>query len=165
MAGFDHRHNTPPPYLTPSPTFAISSLGNVYKDLKYHEKARILLEESLTFYQKTYGEDHIETARVLNNLGQVYLLEGRQNASERFMKRALAIFQYRKHPESYKALESLADLYLKRSVQEKMGQSQGFKKQAIDSLKKALEIVKNHFPDDSSHTVRIQSRLEKLEGT
>ena len=147
---------------------SLAYLGNVYKDLGNHEKAKTLLENSLIIYQKTYGEYHIETARVLNNLGQVYLLEGRQDTSERFIKKALAIFQYRKHPESYKALESLADLYLKKSVQgiiqEEKRQSRDFKKQAIDSLKKALKIVKNHLPADSSHAVRIHSQLEKLEG-
>jgi tetratricopeptide (TPR) repeat protein len=142
---------------------SLSYLGNVYKDLRDHTKAKELLEKSLIVYQKTYGKEHIETARVLNNLGQVYLLEGHLEASEQFMKRALAIFQSKKHPESYKPLESLADFYLKKSMQRMTEQSKDFKNQAIDSLKKALEILKIFVPNTSSHIARIQLKLKNLE--
>jgi hypothetical protein len=40
---------------------------------------------------------------------------------------------------------------------------ESFKKQAAEYLKQALEIIKTHFPKDSPHIQRIESKLKKFE--
>src|SRR5690606_844208 len=95
----------------------LSFLGSVYIELGNYQKARSLLEESLIVYEKNYGKNHIETARVLRMLGEAYCGEGDMETSEDLINKSLLIFQQKKYPETYKSLESLADLYMKRAVQ------------------------------------------------
>ena len=75
------------------------------------------------------------------------------------------ITQAYKHPDSYTVLESLADLYLKKSQHAKnlnQQQAEEYQTQAIDYLNQALEIVKNTFPSDSPHNARIQEKQKQL---
>jgi len=144
-----------------------SYLGTTYKKLSNYQKAKSLFEESLTIDEKNYGKEHIETARVLLGLGQVYFLENHIEIAEKFIRRALDIFRQNKHLDSYMCLESLVEVDIKKSIQSKNEgndqQSKSFKEEAIDYLKQALEIARTHFPKDSSHITRIQSKLRNLE--
>lgn len=141
-------------------------LGNVYRSLGKYEKAKNLLEKSHMNYAKHYGEQHVETAGVLRNLGQVYLLEGNLKVAEEFFSKALSVFQQNNHPSVYKCLESFSDLHLKQSHQaiqkNAKEDAQNLKTQGINDLKNALNIIKTHFPKDSPHIERIQSKLNKL---
>jgi tetratricopeptide (TPR) repeat protein len=140
-----------------------TQLGNVYKDLGDHTKAEQVLQTSLPVYEKHYGRDHLETARILRNLGQIYLLRNHMEAAERFTNRSLVIFQKNNHPQSYASLENLAELFLAKSINENNPQqAKIFKEQATDLLRQALEVVKAHFPENSPHIARIQSKLLDL---
>ncbi|MBN9412958.1 MAG: tetratricopeptide repeat protein [Candidatus Paracaedimonas acanthamoebae] len=141
-------------------TKALVYLGIVYRELENHEMAKNLLEKSFVTCARNYGEDHIVTARVIRNLGQVFLQEDYIEIAENFISKALKAFKQNKHPEYYKALENLAEIYLKKSLQTaEIKQSEQYKEKAKDYLNQALEIVKNHFPKDSPHIVRIQEKI------
>ena len=150
--------------------WALAALGRVYSELGNYEAAKNLIEKSLITYENHYGKDHIETAKVLGTLGQVYLLKNNFKTAEDILQKALQIIQWKKHPDVYMILESLADLYLKKAKiqidKEHKQQSQNLKTQAIDYLKQALKIVKTHYPKNFRHIMRIQEKLnrnEKLE--
>lgn len=146
--------------------WAQTLLGNVYRELKNLEKAKNLFKQSLMTYEKHYGKNHFETAKVLRDLGQVYLLEGNNKTTKSFLEKSFRIFQENNHPEGYTALEVLTELYQQQS-KEAMNEgnrqiSQNFKLLATNALKQALEIIKIHFPKNSPHLTRIQSKLNKL---
>lgn len=144
----------------------LSYLGNAHKRLGNYEKAKDFFERCLIIYNKNYGKDHIKTAQILRDLGQVYLLEGRLEIAENLIYKALGIFQQKKHPESYTALEHLTDLYLKKSMQAAnkgdMHQSQKFKIQAINYSKQAIEIVKARFPKGFPHILKMQCKFNSI---
>lgn len=144
-----------------------SKLANVYKNLKDYAKARAAFEKSLITYEKHYSKNHIETARILRDLGQNYFFEGQLEIAKDFTIQALKIFQQGNHPESYMALENLAEIYLTESVhmkkKENIQQSQSLKTQAINYLKQALEIAKVNLPVESFHLARIHAKLKKIE--
>lgn len=148
-------------------TWILTSLGNVCKDLGDYAQAKIWLNKSLGIYEKHFGKNHVETARVLSNLGQVYLLEGRLRNAEDLLFRSFNIFQKSNHPDIYMVFEGLTALYLEKAKIAFQGgdrkKYQEFRTQAINYLKNAQEIIKNHFPQGSSHFLRIQSKLKKLE--
>jgi tetratricopeptide (TPR) repeat protein len=160
-----YRENFPEDHIEIAWTSA--RLGNVYRELKDHQKAKDLVKKSLIIYEKYYGKDHIKTARVLKDLGLVYLEEGQLETAEELLVKALGIFQQSKHSDIYLFLESLAELFLKKSFFERdkgnLQQSQGLKKQAINYLEQALTTVKNHFPEDSPHIVRIEKKLNSID--
>lgn len=145
----------------------LSYLGIVYMSSKNYEKAKNLFEQALVIFKKNFSENHSDVARTLMNLGEVYLLENNLEIAENLINKALTIFQKNKHPESYVALENLSELYLKKSKQaENNGDLQYFaiyKTEAQTHLKKALEIIKTNFSKNSSHIIRIQDKLKKLE--
>ncbi|HCC24059.1 MAG TPA: hypothetical protein DEP85_00905 [Holosporales bacterium] len=94
------------------------------------------------------------------------MLENDIKTAENLIKKALRIFQIKKYAESYVCLEILSDLYLKETFEhinkEDMQQSEIFKKQSVDYLKQALEVIQAHFPEDSPHFIRIKAKLNKL---
>lgn len=144
----------------------LSSLASVYTQVGDYPQAKALLEESLAVYEKNYGKNHIETARVLRMLGEAYCVEGDMETAEDLINKSLLIFQQKKYPESYKSLESLADLYRKRALQATTEgdtkQAQNFNNQSIRYLKQALIITKDCLPEDSQHIVRIQGKIESI---
>lgn len=142
-------------------------LGGIYKELRCYKKSRILLEESFIISKKNYGENHLESARILQDLGQIYFLESHLGIAENLMIKALNILQRNKHPDSYICLEILSEIYLKKSLdvskRDSVKQSQNFRTQAINYLKQALKTVENHFQKDSLYLQRIKSKLKILE--
>jgi tetratricopeptide (TPR) repeat protein len=140
--------------------WVLNCLGNVYRDLKDYPEAQRLIKQSLAIREQHFGKNHIRTALTLRDLGVVYLEEGQLKTTEELLVKALAIFQNSKHPYSYTCLESLAELYLQKAAQSK--EPQQFKAQAIDYLKQALTIIKEHFPADSPHLIRINTKLKEL---
>ena len=144
----------------------LAALGSIYRDLAQFEKAKDFLNQALVIYEKEFGKNHIETARILRDLGQTYVLEGHLKIATTLLNTTLEIFKEAQHPESYKSLELLAELFLKRSTQAvKIGDtqlSQIFKEQAIHYLSRALETVKAHFPKNSPHRKRIEKKFQKI---
>ncbi|OJW55190.1 MAG: hypothetical protein BGO67_05305 [Alphaproteobacteria bacterium 41-28] len=148
-------------------TWALAHLGIIYRELGDYDKAKNFFEKSLKRCEKYDGKNSVKTAYILRNLGHTYLLEGNTDVAENLIIKSLDTFYQNKHPESFKALESLAEVYLKKSIDfANKGDtqvSQKFKTQALNSLKQSLVIVKTHFPKKSPHVARIQSKLQNLE--
>jgi tetratricopeptide (TPR) repeat protein len=142
-------------------------LGKVHRELGKISEAKSIFQQVLTYYENYYGKEHYQTAFVLMNLGQTYIMEGQFEDAENFIKKALDILQKEKHLNSYMCLEALGDLYMKKSITSKnsgeMQLSQNFKNQAINYLRQAQEIVKPHFQPDSMHIMRIQSKIKITE--
>lgn len=140
------------------------NLGLAYRELGHYNEAKDFLKKSLDSYKRNSGGHPIETARVLRNLGQVYLMEGDLDSSKKLMQQAQEIAQKIEHPDVARTFESLADLYLQRSIQVKGDQQEGYKKQAIDCLTQALEIIKTHLPKNKHHKTRIENKILKIQG-
>lgn len=147
--------------------WALAHLGKVYASLGNYEKARNLLEQSLHGYEKGTNKDHIETARILITLGHTHLIENHLGQADHLFQQALEKFKRNKHPETYIALESLAELYQKKSIFEKSKENilhaRNFKTNAISYLTQALFFVKNNFSANSPHIIRIQEKIKSLE--
>lgn len=146
---------------------ALAVLGVVYRDLHEYEKARNLLENGLVFHKKFYGKDHFYTGGILRELGKIYLLENNIEKAEDLLKRSLSIFQTTNHIEIYLTLESLAELYLKKSSllakQGNVQEARCLQIQAIDCLRQALEVVTTRLSADSPHRVPIEVKLKDLQ--
>ncbi len=136
------------------------NLGNYYKEMEDTEKAKALLKKALVDIEGYYGSDHIETGTVLKYLGQVYLAEGNLEVAETMLKKALEVYEKDKSLYKFQILESLGELYHKQSL---LSHSQHKYQEALNSLKGAIEIVQNHFPENSPHLTRIQANLKLVE--
>ncbi|MBL8677232.1 MAG: tetratricopeptide repeat protein, partial [Alphaproteobacteria bacterium] len=140
-------------------------LGVLYKEMKNYNQAKDILKKSLIIYERHYGKNHIETAQVLKKLGQVYLLENNMEAAENHFRKALDILTKHNHPKAYIALEGISESYLRKFVyaknQEKP-QQQTIKNQIMENLTQALKIMSDHFPKDSPHMTRIQSKINSI---
>ncbi|MBS0271903.1 MAG: tetratricopeptide repeat protein [Proteobacteria bacterium] len=145
---------------------AFVHLGVLYREQGEYEKAKSLFKKSLIAFEANYGKDHPEVGTILKDLGQVYVLEGDFEGGEKIIGEAFRIFQKNKHPDKYIILESLAELYLKKSLrsekQDNKLQAEEFKTLAKAYLSQAFEILETHFPEDSPHRQRIQSKLRTI---
>lgn len=144
-------------------------LAKLYRDMGNYKKADSLFRQSLAIYETLYGKDHIQVGRILRSLGHNYFLQGLLETAEAHWRQALDIFQQVHHAEAFRCLENLANVYLKKaSLEINKGnneQSKVLKRQAIDALKKSLENVKVHFPEMSSHKIRLQNKIKSLESS
>ena len=140
--------------------------GSYEQALENYEKAKPLLEETLLGVKQRYGAEHIKFAQILQNLGEIYFLEGQMESAASATHKALKIFLKNKDPEIYVCLEKLADISIKQSsIAFNDGahqESQELNKQAVDYLKRALEGIKTNKIEPLAHT-RLQDKLNKLE--
>lgn len=90
-------------------------LGEIYMDLGNYSKAREFLEKSLICCKNYFGNNHVETAKLINSLGESYFLEGNIETAEKFFHQALLIFQKVNHPDIDIVLENLSKLNIKKS--------------------------------------------------
>lgn len=149
--------------------YSLAYLGNMYAEIKDYRAAEKFLEKSFKILEKAYGKNHLQTARLLKSLGRVYLLEGQLQKAEDFLQKSLIIFQNHKYSESYSSLENLSDLYIVKFSQSSTSKDKThaleIKNKAIAYLEKALEILQDHFPKDSSHLRRVQGKLLTLKNS
>lgn len=136
-------------------------LDKIFLSKGRNENARKLLLDEYQIYKNYYGSDHIKTAKVLNDIGFVDLLEGNINSAEIAFHQALVIYEKNKHPERYRSLEMLAELYLMKSRTANLN-SNNYQTEAIKCLKNAYKIVKVSFSEDSPHLHRIEQKLKNL---
>ena len=128
-----------------------------------YSEAEQIFERILDSYKRNFGEEHIQTARIMRSLGEVNLLKDNLDAAEKFFVKAYQIFQANKHPDLYIFLESMADLELKKSQKAKdegsMEKAEDFAKRASEHLQHALKTLHIYFPKVSCHMKRIQKKL------
>lgn len=142
-------------------------LGLVYLNLGLIEQAKKFLAKSLEECEKAFGKNSIRTAIALNTLGKVYLFENNLEKADIFFQRSYKIFSDLQHPKIYIVLESLAEMYFKKSILCKKNFSKDviddYRHKAILYIEQALEIVKNHFSEKSFHYARMKSKIKLYE--
>jgi serine/threonine-protein kinase len=87
----------------------LSTLGVVYRNLGAYDKAQPLLEQALAARRQLFGEEHLDVARSLNELGVVLAQRGESAQAEKLFREALLVRQ-RLAPSSPDVAESLNDL-------------------------------------------------------
>ncbi|MCE3230082.1 MAG: hypothetical protein K0R52_10 [Alphaproteobacteria bacterium] len=139
-------------------------LAKTYKDLGRYQESQELFDKVLKIYDKKCGGENIETARLLRDVAEIYLEKNCLDDAESFTKRSLGILEHRNHIDVYRSLETLGEIYLKKSIQlPTTKNSQNFKNQAIDQFNQALKIARQHFPKTSAHIQRIHSKIKILQ--
>lgn len=142
-------------------------LAKSYTKLSKVQEAKNILEGVLENYEQMEDADAIEFALATQDLAEIYVLENHLDVAEELMKKALDMFAQQKHPSILRPLESLAGLYLKKSIkcrnETNSQEMQRLKEQAIAFLHQAKEAVAKNFPEDSPHLRRIQGKLKSME--
>lgn len=144
---------------------ALIKMGKVYVALGLHKNALEFFDQARDIYKTHYGEDDIKFADLLLGIGQAYFLIKDMGQAEDTLDKALKIYRGKNHPESYLVLESLAQIYFKKSTiifqEGDEERSQEFKKKAVSYVEQALEIAKRILPEDSAHIKRMESSLKE----
>jgi tetratricopeptide (TPR) repeat protein len=117
-----------------------SHLGVIYEKLGKHNKAINILTKNLITYEQIYGARSVKTAKLLNNMREVYLLHHDMQNAEASIQRAYDILKIHHHLEAYKSLELLGDMYLTKFYGT---QQQQYKDQAIRYFQ-ILFILRTH---------------------
>nr|WP_264374051.1 tetratricopeptide repeat protein [Wolbachia endosymbiont (group A) of Lasioglossum malachurum] len=84
-----------------------------YGDLDDPQKAKELFERALPIFEKHYGPDHPEVAKLLADLCDVYGALGDHKKQKELFERASSIFKKHygpDHPEVVKLLAELDDI-------------------------------------------------------
>ncbi|MCC8369578.1 MAG: tetratricopeptide repeat protein [Rickettsia endosymbiont of Oxypoda opaca] len=138
------------------------NLGDTYKEIKNYDKAEKLLHNSLIIYKKHYGYEHSKTARVIRDLAAVYLARGKLEKAEKLFYESMAIAKKMQHPDEFKCLEFLGEIYIQKSKNStKQSQKVAYKTRAQKLLTDALELVKKYFGQDSPYHTRINAKVTK----
>jgi len=147
-------------------SWALWHLGIVYGELKNFQKAKELLQESFSYVEKEYGRQHIEIGFIAQALARVYFLEGDLDTAKDHANKAIRVFQDHKHAYLYKSFETLADIYLARSLEEQRQgnrkQFESYREKAKQALESALHAAKSHFRENSPFIPKIESKLQEL---
>jgi tetratricopeptide (TPR) repeat protein len=124
----------------------------------------------LQVYKNYYGENHVESLRVLRYLGRAYFKEGNMKAAEEIFQKLFKIsklLQTNSHPHIHKIYEDLGTLYHNFSLIEmQLGNKENFQnyhEQALDCMTQALKIVKDNYPEGSPIIMRIGSLAKSIE--
>ena len=139
--------------------WALEKLGVVYRESGEYAKANDIFNQSLIIYRNRYGKNSAQVALMLRNIGKTNFMEGNLKEAEEYFNKSFEILQNKKHHEIYKILDSLIELYLKKSVEENnqnnIQQSQIYHNKAIYFLSELQKILKINFPEDSPYVKKI----------
>lgn len=143
----------------------INSQGEIYMAMGKYDLAIKVLNQKIERYSQYYGAGHVRVAEVVSSLGRGYFLNKDFAKAEKFFQDAVHLFQKRKHPGAYIALENLSELYLVKcdaELHKNNSQALVFNGMANDCLIRSLQIAKDSFAADSPHIFRIKERLKKV---
>ncbi len=136
-------------------------LGSTYRHKGDREMAMKLLSESLAINQKHYGKSHIKTAQILNSLGKLGIVCQTFEKSKEYLENALKVYSIENHHDRYKVYEALGDLY--NEMYRRGDGNRSIMSKSLENFQKAIVVVEKHFPTDSTHIVRIRSKIARLE--
>ena len=146
--------------------WTLNYLGSAYCNLGDYKKAQECFKNSLEIYKKYFNSKHIEYGSILKNLGYVYLKEGILDKAADLLIQAKVIFNEKKHIQEYSTLEALAELYIKKAQiaidSHNEQQAQQYKMKAFHLLQQTFELVKNTFPESSSHFKRVKLKIKHI---
>jgi len=118
------------------------------------------LQESLAINEIHYNKNHITSARILNSLSKIGIVDKNFVESRGYLERALKIYlSNNNHFDRYKAYESLGDLY--REIF-RSGEDPVARQKSLDNFRKAMAVVRGSFSADSAQVIRIKSKIEAL---
>ncbi|MBY0461674.1 MAG: tetratricopeptide repeat protein [Alphaproteobacteria bacterium] len=121
------------------------------------QKAKELIENGLKTYEKFYGPDHIETAKILMYLGMIFRSLGKYNESLESFKRSLDI--YERHYGRENIITAEVAVYLGR-VYTRLG----FYSKSLDLIKQALESFESELGPNHIETAWASVYLAEVYG-
>jgi non-specific serine/threonine protein kinase/serine/threonine-protein kinase len=95
----------------------MDTMGRVYYDLGVYDQAARLVQDALTYRERTSGRDSLPVASSLNTLGAIKTEQGDYTAAEEMLQESLEIRRRRIGPESEAAAETLVSLGALRESQ------------------------------------------------
>ena len=95
----------------------MDTMGRVYYDLGVYDQAARLVQDALTYRERTSGRDNLPVASSLNTLGAIKTEQGDYTAAKEMLQESLEIRRRRIGPESEAAAETLVSLGALRESQ------------------------------------------------
>lgn len=126
---------------------ALSYLGNVYKDLGDHQKAKELLEEAITLYKQHAPFDRIGITRALTYLGDTYKNLGEHQKARDILEQSISLIQ--QYPDSHQI--GLARTMLHLGI---VYRDLGDYEKALPLLKNSLVLFEKYSPENYIERVR-----------
>ncbi len=128
------------------------NLGICYFHLSNYDKAKDLLEQNLTAYEKYYGENHIRTAKTIARLAAVHRNTGNYQKSKDMFEKAIIV--YKKyygdwHPETAWIYVYLGSVYRHYGDYDK----------SIKLLQNGFDIYESHYTKKHIETARASAYL------
>ncbi len=158
-------------YSSESPVrtgWVLFNLASTYKMMGNTHESEKLFDKVSEIYSRYCGENNILKARLLRDIAGIYCDKKRLGEAEAFIKKSLKILQPSNHIDLYKSLETLGEIYLKKSIHPSYAndshERQNLKSQALDSFREALTIIDQHFSKNSAHRRRILSKIKDIVG-
>jgi tetratricopeptide (TPR) repeat protein len=145
----DHYH-----LFFPEVIHLLNRTGYYLSERAHYREAEVLWRRALAMSEQLLGSEHLDTATSLNNLAQLYYLQGKYAEAEPLYLKSLAIREHQldpEYPEIAISLNNLAELY----------RNQGKYTEAESLLVRALAIHETHL--GAEHTTNALS-LNNLAG-
>lgn len=143
---------------------SILNFGEVYGEQGDYDRAKEFVNKAIANYEMHYGKEHLVVGKSLNHLGRIYILEQNLPKAKEVIIKAFGILEKANHPEKYRSLELLGDMYAERSQKEFQisGQTSKYKFLKAKSIKyfeRSLEVVQKYYPENSVNFIRLQSKV------
>jgi non-specific serine/threonine protein kinase/serine/threonine-protein kinase len=120
----------------------MNTMGRVYYDLGVYDKAAELVEEALTYRERTQGRGSLAVAASLNSLGAIKLEQGAHKDAEAMLEESLEIRRRLLGPDSAPVAETLVSLGALREGMGDWAGSEAIFREALAIHRKVLA------PDD-----------------
>ena len=124
--------------------------GIFYRNSGNIEAAMDCLNYTMQIYKNHYGSDHVEIARIFNEMAAAKLKSDNYSDTQKFIEEAINIFKENNHPDIFKSYELFGDFHVKQKQFDK----------AKFFYKKALQILKAYFPEDTPYISRLSKKLK-----
>jgi tetratricopeptide (TPR) repeat protein/DNA-binding CsgD family transcriptional regulator len=143
---------------------SILNLGEVYGEQGNYDSAKEFVNKAIANYEMHYGKEHLVVGKSLNHLGRIYILEQNLPKAKEVVIKALGILEKANHPEKYRSLELLGDMYAERSQKElqisgRTSKYKFLKAKSIKYFEQSLEVVQKYYPENSVNFIRLQSKV------
>jgi tetratricopeptide (TPR) repeat protein len=102
------------PIPIPEASHLLCKAGIYLRDRAQYGDAEALLARGLSICEQNLGDEHLDTARCLNDLARLYWQQGKYELAEPLFQRALSIRERQlgsEHPDTATNLDNLAVLY------------------------------------------------------
>ena len=141
----------------------ILNLGEVYGEQGDYDRAKEFVNKAIANYEMHYGKEHLVVGRSLNYLGRIYILEQNLPMAKEVIIRAFEILEKTNHPERYRSLELLGDIYAEKSNKElkiagKTSKYKLLKAKSVKYFEQSLEVVQKYYPENSFNVNRLQAK-------